>query len=52
MATNGSAATSPDLQAIAQQLISGDNFDITLLDQIVGAAYDPVSPHRAQANKA
>ena len=46
------ASASPDLQAIAQQLISSDNFDISLLDQIVGAAYDPVSPHRAQANKA
>jgi exportin-1 len=42
-----------DVQAVTQQLLSGgDNFDITLLDQVVGAAYDPVSPHRAQANKA
>mmetsp|Transcript_51449 Transcript_51449/g.57458 ORF Transcript_51449/g.57458 Transcript_51449/m.57458 type:complete len:1095 (-) Transcript_51449:368-3652(-) len=50
--TSTSSASSPDLQAIAQKLISGDNFDINLLDQIVGAAYDPISPHRAQANKA
>jgi exportin-1 len=42
-----------DVQAVTQKLLSGgDNFDITLLDQVVGAAYDPVSPHRAQANKA
>lgn len=45
------AAATPDLQAVALQLLSGD-FDINLLDQIVGAAYDPISPHRAQANKA
>lgn len=44
-------AASGDLQALAQKLLSGD-FDINLLDQIVGAAYDPISPHRAQANKA
>jgi exportin-1 len=45
------ASTPTDLQAAAQKLLSGD-FDIGLLDQIVGAAYDPISPHRAQANKA
>ena len=45
------ASTPADLQAVAQKLLSGD-FDINLLDQIVGAAYDPISPHRAQANKA
>ena len=37
---------------VVTEAISSDNFDISLLDQIVGAAYDPVSPHRAQANKA
>jgi exportin-1 len=42
-----------DVQAVTQKLLSGaENFDIALLDQVVGAAYDPVSPHRAQANKA
>jgi len=46
-----SAASPSDLQAVAQKLLSGD-FDINLLDQIVGAAYDPISPHRAHANKA
>ena len=45
------ASAPNDLQAIAQKLLSGD-FDINQLDQIVGAAYDPISPHRAQANKA
>jgi len=39
------------IEAVAQQLMNG-NFDIALLDQVVGAAYDPISPHRAQANKA
>ena len=45
------AAVPVDLQAVAHKLLSGD-FDINLLDQIVAAAYDPISPHRAQANKA
>lgn len=40
-----------DVEAITQKLLSGD-FDVALLDQLVGAAYDPVSPHRAAANKA
>ena len=44
-------SASNELQAIAQKLLSGD-FDINQLDQIVGAAYDPISPLRAQANKA
>jgi len=45
------ASASNDLQAAAQKLLGGD-FDINVLDQIVGAAYDPISPHRAEANKA
>ena len=45
------ATGSQDLEAVTRQLLSGD-FDINLLDQLVGAAYDPISPHRAQANKA
>lgn len=40
-----------DIEAVTLQLLNGD-FDINLLDQVVGAAYDPISPHRAQANKA
>ncbi len=45
------AAGSADIEAVTRQLLNGE-FDINLLDQVVGAAYDPVSPHRAQANKA
>ena len=45
------ASASNDLRAAAQKLLGGD-FDINVLDQIVGAAYDPISPHRAEANKA
>ena len=40
-----------DVEAVAQKLLNGD-FDVASLDQLVGAAYDPVSPHRAAANKA
>jgi hypothetical protein len=40
-----------DVEAVAHQLLNGE-FDIGLLDKVVGAAYDPISPHRAQANKA
>ena len=40
-----------DVASIMQRLTSQD-FDIQLLDQLVAAAYDPVSPHRADANKA
>jgi exportin-1 len=45
------ASGSASIEAVTQQLLGGD-FDINLLDQVVGAAYDPISPHRAQANKA
>jgi exportin-1 len=45
------AAVGPDFQAVVQKLLNGE-FDIVLLDQVVGAAYDPISPHRAPANKA
>jgi exportin-1 len=40
-----------DVEAITQKLLNGE-FDVSLLDQGVSAAYDPVSPHRAAANKA
>jgi exportin-1 len=40
-----------DVEAITQKLLNGE-FDVALLDQVVSAAYDPVSPHRAAANKA
>lgn len=40
------------MQAIAQRLMSSQDFDVGLLNQVVDAAYNPVSPHRAAANKA
>ena len=45
--------TATDIESVPQKLLhGGDNFDISLLDQVVAAAYDPISPHRNQANKA
>jgi len=41
-----------DVAVIMQRLTQAEEFDVTLLDQLVAAAYDPVSPHRADANKA
>lgn len=41
-----------DVASIMQRLTNAQDFDISLLDQLVAAAYDPVSPHRADANKA
>jgi exportin-1 len=40
-----------EIEAALQRLLSGD-FDVDVLDHLVTAAYDPVSPHRAAANKA
>eukprot|EP00980_Cylindrotheca_fusiformis_P007359 scaffold1525_cov142-Cylindrotheca_fusiformis.AAC.159 len=40
-----------EMEVITQKLLNGE-FDVALLDQVVGAAYDPISPHRAAANKA
>mmetsp|Transcript_30474 Transcript_30474/g.70226 ORF Transcript_30474/g.70226 Transcript_30474/m.70226 type:complete len:98 (-) Transcript_30474:271-564(-) len=40
-----------DIEAVAKSLMSPDTFDVAVLDQVVQAAYDPVSPHRALANK-
>ena len=40
-----------EIEAALQRLLSGD-FDVDVLDQLVTAAYDPISPHRAAANKA
>mmetsp|Transcript_10526 Transcript_10526/g.16158 ORF Transcript_10526/g.16158 Transcript_10526/m.16158 type:complete len:1088 (-) Transcript_10526:113-3376(-) len=39
-----------DLEAAAERLLKGE-FDVNVLDQIMAAAYDPVSPHRSAANK-
>jgi len=41
-----------DVAVIMQRLTQAEEFDVALLDQLVAAAYDPVSPHRADANKA
>lgn len=41
-----------DVASIMQRLTNPQDFDIALLDQLVAAAYDPVSPRRADANKA
>ena len=46
---NGSGV---DVVSIMQRLTTPQDFDIALLDQLVAAAYDPISPHRADANKA
>ena len=40
-----------EIEVVTQKLLNGE-FDIRLLDQVVAAAYDPISPHRAAANKA
>jgi hypothetical protein len=45
------ATGASEIEAVTRQLLNGE-FDINLLDQVVSAAYDPVSPHRAQANRA
>ena len=44
-------AAPSEIQAVTQKLLNGE-FDVNAFDHIVGAAYDPVSPHRAEANKA
>lgn len=48
MATNNGT----DIGTLTQRLMSMQDFDVASLDQLVAAAYDPVSPHRADANKA
>mmetsp|Transcript_3614 Transcript_3614/g.7085 ORF Transcript_3614/g.7085 Transcript_3614/m.7085 type:complete len:1087 (-) Transcript_3614:57-3317(-) len=47
-------AASNGIEAAAQRLLSpnGAEFDVTLLDQVVAAAYNPIDPNRAVANKA
>ena len=41
-----------DIASILQRLTQSQDFDVVLLDQLVAAAYDPLSPHRSDANKA
>ena len=47
-------AASIGIEAAAQKLLSpnGAEFDVTLLDEVVTAAYNPIDPNRAVANKA
>mmetsp|Transcript_17623 Transcript_17623/g.23321 ORF Transcript_17623/g.23321 Transcript_17623/m.23321 type:complete len:1082 (+) Transcript_17623:484-3729(+) len=42
------------MEVAAQRLLdpSAKEIDVSLLDSVVAAAYDPVSPHRSAANKA
>jgi hypothetical protein len=42
------------IEAAAQALLTPNpaDFDVNLLDQVVTAAYNPVDPNRAVANKA
>lgn len=39
-----------NMEQVAASLAS--NFDVTVLDQVMLAAYDPVNPNRAAANRA
>lgn len=47
-------ATTMGIEAAAQKLLNpdGDEFDVSLLDDVVTAAYSPSDPNRAMANKA
>jgi exportin-1 len=47
------ALAASEMDAVAQRLLdpAATEFDVPLLDQVVTAAYDPTSPHRAAANK-
>lgn len=38
-------------EALTRLSSTSEEFDINLLDQVVAAAYDPVNPQRAGANK-
>jgi hypothetical protein len=40
-----------EIHAVVQTLLEG-KLDVDGLDRLVAAAYDPVSPHRAEANSA
>ena len=41
------------MEAAAQQLLAPNGeFDVSLLDQVITAAYSPADPNRAMANKA
>lgn len=44
--------TMATMEAAAQRLLSPGEFDVSLLDQVMTAAYSPTDPNRAMANKA
>ena len=45
--------TMTSIESAAQQLLSPTGeFDVSLLDQVMSAAYSPADPNRAMANKA
>ena len=43
--------TMATMEAAAQRLLSPGEFDVSLLDQVMTAAYSPTDPNRAMANK-
>lgn len=47
------AAAATSIEAAAQKLLNpnGDEFDVSLLDDVITAAYSPTDPNRAMANK-
>jgi hypothetical protein len=49
-----SSIASMGIEAAAQRLLNpdGNDFDVSLLDDVVNAAYSPTDPNRAMANKA
>lgn len=49
MASNNSGTS---VATMMQRLMSMQDFDVSMVDQLVAAAYDPVSPQRIEANKA
>lgn len=52
--TSTMAAAATSFEAAAQKLLNpnGDEFDVSLLDDVIAAAYSPSDPNRALANKA
>ena len=40
-----------DFTALTNRLWNGQDFDVSVLDQVVAAAYDPIHPNRSAANQ-
>jgi len=40
-----------DFAALTSRLVNGKDFDVTVLDQVIAAAYSPVDPNRGAANQ-